>query len=250
MTFCKRPLADAREVIVVQLQLLDLMIRKEAVRCRWTRRHAPISSISWPALWWRSFAGGGSNDRSRYSPKINRSTRLARRLLLRQSSDKRVRQNTESQLLQYAVAERVHAMGWTQVEVINRDLGSSAPGYCLRPGGRLRACPQLVALGEVGMVGSREVSRLSRDRRRTGAGFWRCVRHFWNANRGRADGSRFELSRRSIGAGHQRHAQRCELKVIRQRLLAGQESKARRGELFKRLPIGYARDAVGNTDPQ
>jgi hypothetical protein len=36
-----------------------------------------------------------------------------------------------------------------------------------------------------------------------------------------------------------------ELKVIRQRLLAGQESKARRGELFKRLPIGYARDVVG-----
>jgi len=36
-----------------------------------------------------------------------------------------------------------------------------------------------------------------------------------------------------------------ELKVIRQRLLAGQESKASRGELFKRLPIGYALDAVG-----
>jgi hypothetical protein len=36
-----------------------------------------------------------------------------------------------------------------------------------------------------------------------------------------------------------------ELKVIRQRLLAGEESKARRGELFKRLPIGFARDAVG-----
>ena len=35
-----------------------------------------------------------------------------------------------------------------------------------------------------------------------------------------------------------------ELKVLRQRLLAGQESKARRGELFKRLPIGYARDVV------
>ena len=29
MTFCKRPLADAREVIVVQLQLLDLMIGRE-----------------------------------------------------------------------------------------------------------------------------------------------------------------------------------------------------------------------------
>jgi hypothetical protein len=29
ITFCKRPLADAREVVVVQLQLLDLMIAKE-----------------------------------------------------------------------------------------------------------------------------------------------------------------------------------------------------------------------------
>jgi DNA end-binding protein Ku len=30
ITFCKRPLADAREVVVVQLQLLDLMIPKLA----------------------------------------------------------------------------------------------------------------------------------------------------------------------------------------------------------------------------
>jgi Recombinase/Recombinase zinc beta ribbon domain len=36
-----------------------------------------------------------------------------------------------------------------------------------------------------------------------------------------------------------------ELKVLRQRLLAGQEAKARRGELFKRLPVGYARDPAG-----
>ena len=36
-----------------------------------------------------------------------------------------------------------------------------------------------------------------------------------------------------------------ELKVIRQRLLAGQESKARRGETFKRLPVGYAKVGVG-----
>jgi DNA invertase Pin-like site-specific DNA recombinase len=45
---------------------------------------------------------------------------------LRQSSDKQVRQNKESQLLQYAVAERVRALGWAQVEIINSDLGSSA----------------------------------------------------------------------------------------------------------------------------
>ena len=35
-----------------------------------------------------------------------------------------------------------------------------------------------------------------------------------------------------------------ELKVLRQRLQAGQESKARRGELFKRLPVGYTLDAL------
>jgi hypothetical protein len=36
-----------------------------------------------------------------------------------------------------------------------------------------------------------------------------------------------------------------ELKVLRQRLQAGQESKASRGELFKRLPVGYVKDSVG-----
>ena len=36
-----------------------------------------------------------------------------------------------------------------------------------------------------------------------------------------------------------------ELKILRQRLQAGQDSKARRGELLKRLPVGYAKDGTG-----
>jgi hypothetical protein len=36
-----------------------------------------------------------------------------------------------------------------------------------------------------------------------------------------------------------------ELKILRQRMQAGQESKARRGELFKRLPVGYVLDELG-----
>src|SRR5208282_1100272 len=62
-----------------------------------------------------------------YNPKI-KPEHLARKAIvyLRQSSDKQVRQNKESQLLQYAVAERVRALGWQQVEIINSDLGSSA----------------------------------------------------------------------------------------------------------------------------
>ena len=62
-----------------------------------------------------------------YNPKI-KPEHLARKAIvyLRQSTDKQVRQNKESRLLQYAVAERVRALGWQQVEIINSDLGSSA----------------------------------------------------------------------------------------------------------------------------
>ena len=82
-----------------------------------------------------------------YNPKI-KPEHLARKAIvyLRQSTDKQVRQNKESQLLQYAVAERVRALGWQQVETINSDLGSSA-GPCRRSAGRLRARPQLGRTG-------------------------------------------------------------------------------------------------------
>src|SRR5207248_3189024 len=97
-----------------------------------------------------------------YNPKI-KPEHLARKAIfyLRQSSEKQVRQNKESQLLQYAVAERVRALGWKQVEIINSDLGSSAGlGSAQREG--FERVLSLVALGEVGIVVSREVSRLSR----------------------------------------------------------------------------------------
>jgi len=97
-----------------------------------------------------------------HNPKI-KPEHLARKAIvyLRQSSDKQVRQNKESQLLQYAMAERVRALGWQQVEIINSDLGSSAGLAAAQREGFERVLSS-VALGEVGIVGSREVSRLSR----------------------------------------------------------------------------------------
>ena len=88
---------------------------------------------------------------------------LARKAIvyLRQSSERQVTYNKESQILQYAMAERVRALGWKQVEVINSDLGSSAGIAAAQREGFERVISQ-VALGEVGIVGSREVSRLSR----------------------------------------------------------------------------------------
>src|SRR5271166_5207171 len=177
-----------------------------------------------------------------YNPKI-KPEHLARKAIvyLRQSSEKQVRQNKESQFLQYAVAERVRALGWKQVEIINSDLGSSAGIASAQREGFERVL-SLVALGEVGIVGSREVSRLSRTDRDWCRLLEVCQifgpliadeQHVYDLNY--LDDQLVLGIKGSV----------VELKVIRQRLLAGQESKARRGELFKRLPVGYARDGVG-----
>ena len=179
-----------------------------------------------------------------YSPKI-RPEHLARKAIvyLRQSSEKQVRQNTESQLLQYAVAERVRALGWKQVEIINSDLGSSAGIASAQREGFERVL-SLVALGEVGIVGSRELSRLSR----TDKDWCRLLEVCQIFGTLIADEQQvYDLNYLDdqLVLGIKGTLSVVELKVIRQRLLAGQESKARRGELFKRLPIGYARDALG-----
>jgi len=89
--------------------------------------------------------------------------RLARKAVvyLRQSSPGQVQHHLESQRLQYALADRARALGWRPVEVIDTDLGWSASvGAPPRDGfDRLRAA---VALGEVGIVLTRELSRRSR----------------------------------------------------------------------------------------
>jgi hypothetical protein len=84
-----------------------------------------------------------------YNPKIT-PEHLARKAIvyLRQSSEKQVRLNKESQHLQYAVAERVRALGWKQVEIINTDLGLSAGIASAQREGFKRVL-SLVALGEV-----------------------------------------------------------------------------------------------------
>src|SRR5690348_6304983 len=182
-----------------------------------------------------------------YNPKI-KPEHLARKTIvyLRQSSEKQVRQNKESQLLQYAVAERVRALGWTQVEIINSDLGSSAGLAAAQREGFERIL-SLVALGEVGIIGSREVSRLSR----TDKDWCRLLEVCQIFGTLIADEQQvYDLNYLDdqLVLGIKGTLSVVELKVLRQRLLAGQESKARRGEMFKRLPVGYARDATGKVD--
>src|SRR5215472_12227166 len=179
-----------------------------------------------------------------YSPKI-KPEHLARKAIvyLRQSSDRQVRQNLESQRLQYDMAERIRSLGWQEIEVINSDLGCSAGlGAASREG--FERVLSAVALGEVGIVASREVSRLSR----TDKDWCRLAEVCQIFGTLIGDEQQvYDLSYLDdqLVLGIKGTLSVVELKVLRQRLLAGQESKARRGELLKRLPVGYAKDGGG-----
>ena len=178
------------------------------------------------------------------SPKI-KPEHLARKAIvyLRQSSERQVRQNLESQRLQYEMAERVRRLGWQEIEVINSDLGCSAAMASASREGFERVLSS-VALGEVGIVASREVSRLSR----TDKDWCRLVEVCQIFGTLIGDEQQiYDLNHLDdqLVLGIKGTLSVVELKVLRQRLQAGQESKARRGELFKRLPVGYARDGTG-----
>src|SRR4051794_2969976 len=178
-----------------------------------------------------------------YSPKI-KPEHLARKAIvyLRQSSERQVRQNLESQRLQYELAERIRGLGWQEIEVIDRDLGCSAAMSSASREGFERVLSS-VALGEVGIVVSREVSRLSR----TDKDWCRLVEVCQIFGTLIGDEQQvYDLNYLDdqLVLGIKGTLSVVELKIIRQRMLAGQEAKARRGELFKRLPIGYARYPV------
>ncbi|MET7541731.1 recombinase family protein [Streptomyces sp. NPDC005507] len=82
---------------------------------------------------------------------------------LRQSTLLQVRDNTESTLRQYHLAERAVELGWARedVLVIDADLGVSAKFGAERDG--FRGLVSRVCLGEVGAVFGLEVSRLARS---------------------------------------------------------------------------------------
>ena len=179
-----------------------------------------------------------------YSPKIKPEHLMRKAIVyLRQSSDIQVRQNLESQRLQYELAERIRGLGWQRIEIINTDLGSSATlGAASREG--FERVLTSVALGEVGIVVSREVSRLSRTDKDWCRLFEVC--QIFGTLIG-DEQQVYDLSYLDdqLVLGIKGTLSVVELKILRQRLQAGQESKARRGELFKRLAVGFARDGAG-----
>jgi len=101
-----------------------------------------------------------------------------------------------------------------------------------------------VALEEVGIIFSREVSRLSRTDKD-----WCQLQEVCQVlGTLLGDDERiYDLNTidDQLVLGIKGTMSVVELKVLRMRLLAGMQEKARRGELIRMLPPGYVRDGTG-----
>ena len=67
---------------------------------------------------------------------------------VRQSSAHQALHNPESRALQYAMRDRLTALGWSEIEVVDDDLGRSAAGGVARAGFERMVAE--VCLGKVG----------------------------------------------------------------------------------------------------
>jgi DNA invertase Pin-like site-specific DNA recombinase len=177
-------------------------------------------------------------------PKIT-PDQLARRAIvyIRQSSERQVRFNKESQGLQYALAARARQLGWPDVEVIDCDLGASAAaGSAPR-----RGFDQLlgaVARGEVGIVLSREVSRLSRTDR-DWCSLLEVCKLFGTVLADAEQVYDLHSMDDQLVLGIKGTMSVAELNILKMRCVAGQEAKAGRGALYRTLPPGYVLDLDG-----
>jgi DNA invertase Pin-like site-specific DNA recombinase len=161
----------------------------------------------------------------------------------RQSSPIQVRKNIDSKMLQYALTKRAKDLGWQKIEVIDPDLGISASAADTYSAGFERII-SLVALGQVGIVLGRELSRLSRN----DCDWARLIEicglfgtlvadedHLYNPN---------DMDDQLM-LGIKGTMSKVELGIIKMRMQAGKEASAARGTLRCRLPTGYVYDADG-----
>ena len=181
---------------------------------------------------------------SQYSTKITEQHRARKAIVyLRQSSPKQVVENLESQRLQYAMVERARTLGFQHVETIDCDLGFSASvGAAPRKG--FDYVISAVARGEAGIIVSREVSRLSRTDK-DWCHLLEVCQLFDTLIGDEQQVYDLSLLDDQLVLGIKGTLSVVELKMLKMRMLRGQEEKARRGELLKRIPPGYVRDGEG-----
>jgi DNA invertase Pin-like site-specific DNA recombinase len=163
---------------------------------------------------------------------------------VRQSTRRQVLDHQESTRLQYALTERAVGLGWPagRVVVIDEDLGKSAAHAAGRAG--FQRLVTEITMGHVGLVLGIEMSRLARS----GTDWYRLLElcALSGALLADADGiyDPAEFNDRLL-LGLKGTMSEAELHLLKQRMLAGKQAKARRGELAIPLPTGYVRRASG-----
>ncbi|QDU19752.1 recombinase family protein [Urbifossiella limnaea] len=165
-------------------------------------------------------------------------------IYVRQSSPHQTLTNQESLRLQYALRQRAVECGWPaeSVHLIDADLGQSGSTAEGRRG--FQDLVTRVTLGQVGIIFSYDVTRLSRNcsdwyQLLDLCGFRRCLI-------GDRDGiyDPSSINGRLL-LGLKGQISELELHTIKARLTAGLINKARRGELALILPVGLVRDELG-----
>jgi len=156
---------------------------------------------------------------------------------VRQSTAIQVVQNLESQRRQYGLADRARQLGWADVEVIDDDLGRSGAG-ARRPG--FEKLLAAICEGRVGAVLSLEASRLARNGRD-----WHTLLEFCGLVGTLIvdeDGIYDPTSPNDrLLLGMKGTMSEMELSVFRQRSIEAMKQKARRGELFLTVAVGYVK---------
>jgi DNA invertase Pin-like site-specific DNA recombinase len=149
-----------------------------------------------------------------------------------------VRNNLESQRRQYGLDERARDLGFTEVHVIDEDLGRSGSGVQDRPGfARLLA---VVCEARVGAVLAIEASRLARNNRE-----WHHLVDLCSLTETLVidhDGVYDpRLLNDRLLLGLKGTMSEFELGLFRQRAHEALRQMTARGEVFKQVPVGYLR---------
>ena len=157
---------------------------------------------------------------------------------VRQSTAAQVEFNRESTDRQYKLARRATALGWAkhQVKVIDEDMAQSGSSSAQRGGFTMMTAE--VAMGQVGLILSIEVSRVARNN----ADWYRLLDlcSVTDTLIGDEDGLYHPgLFNDRLLLGLKGTMAEAELHVIRARLEGGIRNKAARGELRRGLPVGF-----------
>jgi len=156
---------------------------------------------------------------------------------IRQSTFHQVTNNIESGRRQYGLVERARQLGWNDVQVIDDDLGRSGGGIA-RPG--FEKLLAAICERRVGAVLSIEASRLARNGRD-----WHTLLEFCGLvgtliidEDGIYDP---RMPNDRLGLGMKGTMSEMEVSIFRQRSIEAMKQKARRGELFLTVAVGYVK---------